>query len=176
MQTITVGEGSQALNLADPTNISGLSISLDSAQPTFNTDIGVVGRYKKNIKFGLAARNMLAQSYTTTGGTTVNIQRQMRAGVAFNHRLFTVGLDMDLTENTSDISGAKSKYMIVGTEVNAWGIAQLRLGYRSNTLDANDKQYSAGVGLFNAVNIGAMTNPNSTSAGVSGYLSFGFKF
>jgi len=176
MQTITVGEGSQALNLADPTNITGLNINLDTSGSSFNTDVGVVARYNKDFKAGLVIRNLLAQSFTTTAGTKVDIQPVMRAGVAYNQRLFTVGVDLDLTENTAYVSGAKSKYMIIGAEVNAWDIAQLRAGYRTNTLNSDDKQISAGVGLFNAINVGVMYNPSNTSAGASAYMSFGFKF
>jgi len=177
MQTISIGEADQPFDPLNPPTVDSLDLTFGTGQSTFNTDVGVVARYNKNVRFGLAVRNMIAQSYLSPlTNTTISIQPQMRAGVAYTNDFVTVGLDLDLAENTAYVSGVKSKYMIIGTEFNAWNVAQLRLGYRTNSLDSNDVQTSLGLGLFDAVNIGAMTNPNNAAAGTSAYMSFGLKF
>lgn len=172
IQNIMVGEGSQALNVADPTNINNLDITYSTGAVNFNTDAGVVLSMFENIRLGVSARNLLASSYTTVSSRTVSIEPQIRAGLAYSSNAFTLGVDMDLVENSSYISSAKSRYMIVGTEFNAGDVAQLRLGYRNNTLDANDQQVSLGVGLAHGISLGVMTNPNNIQSNVSGYVNF----
>ncbi|MDH5359269.1 MAG: conjugal transfer protein TraF [Gammaproteobacteria bacterium] len=176
LQTITIGEADQAMDPANPASVSGLNILSGTGNTAINADLGVVARYNKNIRFGVSMRNVIAQSYDSPLTTTsIEIQPQMRAGMAYTNDFVTVGIDMDLVENTAYVSGAKSKYTIIGSEFNAWDVTQLRLGYRTNSLDSNDVQASIGVGLFDSLNIGAMTNPNNTQAGTSAYLSFNLK-
>lgn len=176
LQTITLGEANQALDIAGGATVDGLNITTGTGNTSFNADLGVVARYNQNIRFGIAMRNIIAQSYDSPlTNSKIDIKPQTRAGIAYTNDFVTVGLDLDLVENTAYVSGTKSKYMIIGTEFNAWDVTQLRLGYRTNSLDSNDVQASIGLGIADTVNLGVMTNPSNPQAGTSAYLSFNLK-
>lgn len=177
LSSIQGGVSSQSLDSATYTTLPTGDVSTTSP----NLDAGVVLRLTENLKVGVVGKNMMAQEITTSNGTVLNLEPQLRAGAAYNSKTFTIGVDMDLTENAPIAAGGFStQRMVVGTEINAFDIAQLRAGVATDLLDSNYKQLSVGAGVrvpFIGLNINlAVTgNPDNPSQGIGGYLSFGMK-
>ena len=177
ISSVSAGSSLIALNVVDPGSASP-DISFGSAESAFNLDAGAVLSITEEFKAGLVGKNMLANS-VSSGSTTIRLEPQLRAGVGYYSRLYTVGLDLDITDNAPLASGSSTRYMIIGTEINAFDWAQLRAGYRTNTAKSGDENYAFGMGLspFGAnLNLALLYNPNSPDSSISGNLSFGLKF
>lgn len=177
MTTTSGGSSVTPLDVANPSNTS-TGLSFANPESSLNLDAGTVLSLTDSLKAGLVLKNALASSIKV-GSNTVNLAPQMRAGVSYNTRLFSVGADLDLTENDPLVAGSKSRYMIIGTELNAFDWVQLRAGYRTNLSKSGDSNIAMGMGFspFGAhLDLAALYDPNNTSAGISFNVAFGLKF
>ena len=117
----------------------------------FNIDIGVAKYYNNGWRTGVVIKNLIPQSYDTyqMGEKTGSIKTspQLRAGVSYEQELYTLAVDMDITQNRPVAFEGKSRLISLGAEFNAWNWAQLRAGYRINTDNSNRNVWSAGFGL-----------------------------
>lgn len=119
-------------------------------------DAGVMLEVAENIQFGLVARNLLSEELVDNSGlipVTLKFDTSLRAGAAFTGDVVTVGIDMDLTENDPIITtfGAqKTQLLSLGAEIDAFDIAQLRVGMQKNMASGanGDALLTAGVGLW----------------------------
>jgi hypothetical protein len=148
----------------------------------FNMDLGVAYELPQGFVFGLSGRNLISQTYQTQSIDGVSGEYELTpmitGSASFNHSLFTVGVDVDFTENEryTTISGVdgvnadddNTQMLAVGTEFNAWDWAQLRAGYQHDLSGNLDGQVTAGIGLspFGTVRI-------DVSASYGGENNFG---
>ena len=146
-------------------------------------DAGVMVGLSDNIKLGVVARNLISDELADNSNPLVPVlisfDTQLRAGIAYNGDIVTVGVDMDLTENDPVINtfGAQASRMLsVGAEVDIFEIAQLRVGMQKNMASGanSDVLLTAGVGLSLGVHIdiAAIAGDNVFGA----YLQTGFRF
>lgn len=142
----TVNEAKQSnLNASDYTNDTS----------NFNMDLGIAKDFENGWRAGMVVKNIIGQTYelkrkingvkVKTG--EIELKPQARAGVSYQNSWLTAGLDVDLTENAAVGFEDKTRYVAMGVELNAARWAQLRLGYRANTVNSDYNIASAGIGL-----------------------------
>lgn len=126
----------------------------------FNFDLGLAKDHENGWRSGFVIKNVIPQNYDfkripagaapgsaqiTTG--TLKLKPQARVGASHSTSWSTVAMDLDLTANDPAGFENKSQYLALGGELNAWGWAQLRAGYRANLKDTARNVTSVGVGL-----------------------------
>jgi len=138
------------------------NVSLDSGdkkETLFTFDLGASKSFQMEgsnlVKTGLVAKNVLGKSTTTVLNNTVKISPQLTAGVAYVGSWFTGSADLDLIKNKAVLEGLNkdAQYLRVGAELDAWGWAQFRLGYRHDLAGNYDGLPSVGVGLFHILDL-----------------------
>ncbi|MDA8244564.1 MAG: conjugal transfer protein TraF [Elusimicrobia bacterium] len=106
-------------------------------------------------KVGVVVRNLNSPKFDRpdTVGGTYKLDRQARMGVALKPANFwTLAADMDLTKNSTEVSGYDSRQLAFGTEINvvnrkAFNIP-LRAGLMKNVAEKSSKlAYTLGTGL-----------------------------
>ncbi|ART81076.1 hypothetical protein CBP12_02855 [Oceanisphaera avium] len=116
----------------------------------FNADLGLALDYSQ-LTFGLSARNLIARDVDTKviegKKFTYQIAPLVTTGVAYRTDLGTLAADLDLTETKGFSHIKSSQYASVGGELDAWGWAQLRAGYRTDLKGDMPNMVTAGLGL-----------------------------
>ena len=133
----------------DPT-VQNASVTLSQGHLTDNTinlDLGAAAHITDALKAGFVIKNIIPHDFTTALGHVISSNPQARAGVAYERKLYTLAMDIDLTNNDPTGLDAATQYLALGGEVDAWGWAQLRAGYRYNMQDNNTSAASVGVGI-----------------------------
>ncbi|GAB4122949.1 MAG: conjugal transfer protein TraF [Sideroxydans sp.] len=131
----------------------------EKKETMFTFDLGVSRTGKTDggnvIKAGLVAKNILAKKTTTINGNAVEIAPQLTAGVAYSGSWFTTTADLDVLKNKSMLVGLNpdARFLRLGAELDAWGWAQFRLGYRHDLAGNYDGLPSVGVGLFHILDL-----------------------
>lgn len=146
----------------------------------FNMDIGLAKDYANGWRTGVVVRNIISQEYDTyrfgqKTGNTIKTEPQVRLGISHQGELYTLAADLDVTENDPVGYEGDSRYLAMGAELNAWGWAQLRAGYRANLSDSERNVWSVGMGLspFGAhLDLAVSGNDNEMGAA----LQLGFRF
>lgn len=113
---------------------------------SFNMDFGLSKTLNENWKSGLFIKNIIPQSYKSSTNNKIKIDPEFRIGTSYQNNWVVVGLDIDLTENNAPASGAKSRYVAIGAELDLW-IAKLRAGYRANLAASNNNVTTLGLGF-----------------------------
>ncbi|MGS0677221.1 conjugal transfer protein TraF [Shewanella sp. 125m-1] len=131
-------------------------------ESNINLDIGLAYQLHNGLAFGFVGKNLIKNSYDTSLTRGVRgeyvISPTYIASASYNHRLFTVGVDVELNETKSyDViegtlngidADADNKQMAgIGVEFNAFDWAQLRAGYQTDLSDNLADQVTAGIGL-----------------------------
>ncbi|MGE0082503.1 MAG: conjugal transfer protein TraF [Thiohalomonadaceae bacterium] len=122
----------------------------------FNMDLGVAKDFENGWRAGMVVKNAIAQTYdlmrkdasgvkVKTG--EIELKPQMRAGVSYQNSWLTAGLDVDLSENAPIGFEDETRYVSLGMELNALDWAQVRLGYRADTVNSDRSIASVGLGL-----------------------------
>ena len=147
-------------------------------------DAGVMMGLTENIKLGLVARNLISEQLNdnvSNPGVPVSIgfDTRLRAGIAYNGDIVTLGIDMDLTENDPviDTFGAqKTRMLAVGAELDVFEIAQLRVGMQKNMASGanSDALLTAGIGLSFGIHVDIAAIAGNDSFGA--YLQTGLRF
>jgi hypothetical protein len=78
---------------------------------------------------------------------TIKVAPQARAGVGYGGGWYRFALDADLTKNDPVAFEDSTQFIAAGVELDAYGSAQLRLGYRHDAVDSDRSVASAGIGL-----------------------------
>lgn len=119
-------------------------------------DAGVLLTFTEKIQLGVVAKNLLTEDFFDPndpfGTVTLKFDTQLRAGIAYNGDIITLGVDVDLTENTvisSAFGDVKTQFVSAGLEFDAFDILQLRAGVQENIASGvnDDPLFTAGVGL-----------------------------
>ena len=150
----------------------------------FNFDLGLAKDHENGWRSGFVIKNVIPQNYDfkripagaapgsaqiTTG--TLKLKPQARIGASHSTSWSTVAMDLDLTANDPAGFENKSQYLALGGELNAWGWAQLRAGYRANLKDNARNVTSLGVGL-GPLDVTVAGNSNEYGASIA----LGFTF
>lgn len=137
----------------------------------FDLDAGVV--YKPNAEsnwqYALVAKNLVGGDYKTVTNRSIELNTQLRAGVAHVKDRTTLAVDLDLTENDGVAPGTETQFLALGAEYDLKYL-QGRIGYRANLASSNvDDVASIGLGL-GPVDLSVMGNADEVGA----YLQIGF--
>jgi len=116
----------------------------------FNLDIGASTKFGANeqVQVGLVIKNLISRDVDTVNGHTVSIAPQVRAGVAYNWADWVhPAADLDLTENEPVAFENPTQFAAFGAELDVFGFAQVRTGYRTNLAESGQNTVSLGFGL-----------------------------
>lgn len=112
-----------------------------------NLDIGLVKELGTGFKFGLVGKNVIARSFTTVVGRSIELKPQVRAGLAHQTSASTVAIDVDVTENDAVGFDKPTRYLGIGGEFRAWDAVRLRVGYRKDLAGNYDGVVTFGFGF-----------------------------
>ncbi|MEQ1837320.1 MAG: hypothetical protein ABL858_03110 [Candidatus Nitrotoga sp.] len=109
-------------------------------------------------------------------GVKMELRPQARVGVSHANTWSTVALDVDLTRNDPAGLENKSQYIALGGELDAFGWAQIRAGYRADLVNSARNVASLGLGLalFKVVHVDIAAAGNKNEVGAS--FQFGVHF
>ncbi len=117
-------------------------------------DVGILLQPKDWLRLGLVARNVNSPEFKSKGPDDVELEEQIRAGIALNVLPnWIVAADIDVTENESqNVDGFASRMLSIGTEfrIPFWvGSLALRAGAHTNLASEGDDgvTLTAGFGL-----------------------------
>jgi len=111
-------------------------------------------------------------------GGKVSIKPKVRAGVAYEGGWYNVAADLDITENEPLAYEDATQYLSIGGELDAFGWAQLRAGYRTNLAgDNNVVSLGAGVSPFGVhLDLALMADIAKPEKEFGAAMEFGFYF
>lgn len=174
--------------LVNDSNQNNVSAEDNMAEySTFNFDLGAAKEYGNGWRTGFVLKNVLPQTLdfkkalvpgTTpvATGETLTLKPQARIGVSHANSWSTVALDVDLTRNDPAGLEQGTQYVALGGELDAWGWAQLRAGYRIDMVNSDRNVTSVGLGLapFGVVHIDLAYAGNANEVGASFQLGVHF--
>ncbi|NOH81061.1 conjugal transfer protein TraF [Vibrio sp. RE86] len=148
----------------------------------FNLDLGAVWM-RDNYRVGIAIKDLFSQELETTaptGGSTskYKLDTQVVLSGSYAMEYFVATVDWDLTKQSrfTDIND-DTQYLRFGMEGNAFGWAQVRIGYEMDLEDTLDDSVTAGVGISPGDLVSfdlAGSYAGDNQFGLSGNLSFTF--
>lgn len=145
-------------------------------ESNFNFDLGIQAEFG-NWQLGAVLANALKQEYESVHGREVTIEPRLTVGAGYRNSWLTAALDVDANSTPNLITREESRFARAGVEVNAFGWAQLRLGYKTDMESVLDDTVSVGLGFspFGVINVdlSAVKGDNDT---VGGALQIGFSF
>lgn len=118
---------------------------------TGNIDLGVSQTFTQigvgTVAVGAVVRDVIPQTFEAGDGQEVNIGPKVRAGVSHYTPYSLVSVDIDLTENEAVGYGVDTRYLSLGMELDAFGWAQVRAGFRNNLAVDDASVVSGGLGF-----------------------------
>lgn len=119
-------------------------------ESTVNVDIGASYQFGENKEFqtGLVIKNLISKTYKTALGTKIHQDAQVRGAISHSTSWSTVAIDLDLLENKPVAFEDPTQFIGIGGELDAFGFAQLRAGYRMNIADTSQTQTTVGAGFW----------------------------
>jgi hypothetical protein len=130
----------------DDADTDDLDESTESSA-NFNFDLGVAHDHRNGWHSGLVLKNVLAQEYETPDKEPIQIEPQLRAGVAHHNAWSTVAFDLDLTRNDTVGFGEDCQFLTMGVEFRNWRWLQLRAGFRADLVTSDRNVLSLGSGF-----------------------------
>jgi hypothetical protein len=118
---------------ADATTGDSTTVKDENQDFEINLDFGIAHEIDSQWRVGLVIKNIRSLSYTTSLGSKINIDPQVRAGVAYD--LGKQGLyafDMDMVENDPVGTGSNSQVMSLGAEWPYFSFLKFRGGISRN--------------------------------------------
>ncbi|MDX1343155.1 MAG: hypothetical protein R3227_12390, partial [Reinekea sp.] len=114
-----------------------------------NLDVGAAKSWDfyGRLRAGVALKDIIPWTLESKSGTELLIRPKLRVGGAHETRFTKVAIDLDITENKPLKYGVPTRYLGIGGELNAFGWAALRAGYRANLSVADSSVISGGIGL-----------------------------
>lgn len=147
----------------------------------FNLDVGVLTELGRGLYAGLTVKNLIPREYDTVADPqgrsyTIKLDPQARVGMGYDGNWYRLAIDADLTENDPVAFEEGTRFVGVGAELDAFGWAQLRAGYRHNTVDSDRSVASLGLGLspFKVVHLDIAVASNGDEVGGSAQLALTF--
>jgi len=119
-------------------------------ESTINIDLGASYQFGENKQFqtGVVIKNLLSKTYKTALGTKIHQDAQVRGAISHSTSWSTVAIDLDLLENKPVAFEDPTQFIGIGGELDAFGFAQLRAGYRMNIADTSQTQTTVGAGFW----------------------------
>lgn len=168
----------------------------------FNLDIGASYRFGANNNWmaGAVVKNLLGGSYAYQDidiklkdsdgniipgvtrplpGGKVNLNPQVRGGIAYHSKWFNAAFDLDLMKNKAVAYETETQYASLGVELDVFRTLQLRAGYRTNLVSGGTDVVTAGFGLspFGVhIDVAAMANPSDYQREAGAVMDLGFYF
>lgn len=137
----------------------------------FDIDVGAVYKMSADAgwQYGVVVKNLIGGNYNTIAGRKIDLDPQLRAGVARMTNRTTLAVDLDITKNTGTTGGDSTQFLALGAEYDLKYL-QLRAGYRANlaSSDVGDVM-TAGIGL-GPVDLTAVVGDDTVGA----FLQLGF--
>ena len=172
------------VNNSNQTNVTGADYIAEYNMANF--DLGAAKDYNNGWRTGLVLKNVIPYKLdfkraNTPGATPVptgnslTLNPQARLGISHANNWSTVALDVDLTRNDPSGLEKNTQYIALGGELNAFGWAQIRAGYRVDMVDSARNIASLGLGLspFGAhVDLAVAGNANEVGAS----FQLGFRY
>lgn len=150
----------------------------ETSKNAFNLDLGMVWFYN-DFRAGVAVKDLFSQDLKTKDKSDkYRLDTQVTLSGAYATELLTATVDLDLTKQKR-FSGLDddTQFIRMGVEGNAWGWAQVRLGYEMDMEDTLDNSVTAGLGIspgdLVSVDI-AGSYAGDNQFGLSGNLAFTF--
>lgn len=148
----------------------------------FNIDVGVAKNLDDGILIGATIKNVISKSYAfknnginVVGVKNFELKPMARVGVSMERDWYKLLADLDITKNDNIDGVTQSQYLALGTELDLFKTAQLRLGYRADLENSDRSTYSVGFGFspFGVhIDIGAAASDNEIAAA----FQLGFRF
>lgn len=142
----------------------------------FNLDLGIQAELG-NWQLGAVLFNAIEQDYKSVNGRKITIEPRLTVGAGYRNSWFTAALDVDANSTANLITPEESRFARAGIEMNAFGRAQLRFGYKKDLESVLEDTVSVGIGFspFGVVNVdlSAVKGDHDT---VGGALQIGFSF
>ena len=117
----------------------------------YNVDVGVAYELQPGATVGLAALNVLRDSYTTRDFAgrefTYWIEPRPTLGIALNQIGFTFTADLDLVKTTRFREVGDSQFIRMGFEYDALGWGQLRAGFSHDFGNTIQDVFTFGLGV-----------------------------
>lgn len=145
-------------------------------ESNFNVDLGVQAELG-NWQLGAVLVNAIEHEYESVSGRELTIEPRLTVGTGYRNSWFTAAVDVDANATPNLITREESRFARAGVEMDAFGWAQLRFGYRADLEDVLEDTVSVGLGFspFGVINVdlSAMKGDNDT---VGAALQVGFSF
>lgn len=131
-------------------NLDNARISLGDNRKinsNLNLDLGIAKEFGDEWRAGFTVKNLFSHTYRTVLGNALNVGPQVRVGAVHHNSWSTVAADLDLTQNDPAGFDAKTRFLGLGAEFDAWHYAQLRVGYRLNIAATRTSIFTGGIGI-----------------------------
>ncbi|MFP5382666.1 MAG: conjugal transfer protein TraF [Gammaproteobacteria bacterium] len=149
--------------------------NFETTDSGFDIDVGAVYKMSADAQwqYGVVVKNLIGGSYSTKPniGTPrkIDLDPQLRAGVARMTNRTTLAADLDITKNTGTTGGDSTQFLALGAEYDLKYL-QLRAGYRANLASSSvGDVMTAGIGL-GPVDLTAVVGDDTVGA----FLQLGF--
>jgi hypothetical protein len=147
-KTIALANAEDEMDLmsADP---SGYFLNNTTSLMRVNVDFGAAKTwdFHGKVRAGVALKDLIPWTLESKAGTELLIRPKLRVGAAHETKFTKVAVDLDITENKPLKYGVPTRYFGIGAELNAWGHAALRAGYRANLSVEDSSVVSGGIGI-----------------------------
>lgn len=141
-----------------------------------NVDLGIQAGYG-NWLVGATVANAIKGEYQSISGREIVVEPRITLGGGYRNGWFTLAVDLDATAVPNLVNREESQLARIGLEMNAWGWAQLRAGYKTDLESAMGDTASVGIGFspFGILNldVSAVQGENDN---VGAALQLGFSF
>jgi hypothetical protein len=173
------------VNNSNQSNVTGADFIAEYNIANF--DLGAAKDYNNGWRTGFVIKNVIpykldfksiplgapSGSTPVATGDTLTLNPQARLGVSHATSWSTVALDVDLTRNNPSGLEQDTQYIALGGELNAFGWAQIRAGYRADMVNSARNVTSVGLGLSPfGVHIDLAVAGNANELGASFQLGF----
>ena len=109
-----------------------------------NFDVGAFMQLDEHWQTGIAIKNIIPKTLTTSLQNTISIRPQVRAGIAYQHKDWLAAFDFDVVPNSPLGNEAETQYTDFGFEWQAWEALKLRAGYSLNLAADNKAGFLTG--------------------------------
>lgn len=118
---------------------------------TGNIDLGVSQTFDQlgagTVAVGAVVKDVIPQTFESGDGREIEINPKVRAGISHYTPYSLVSVDIDVTENEPVGFGVPTRYLALGMELDAFGWAQVRAGFRNNLAVDDASVVSGGLGF-----------------------------
>ncbi|WP_019601382.1 conjugal transfer protein TraF [Teredinibacter turnerae] len=180
-QSVALGVTPKVLNIyaiSDSTDFGDDELDFDDDEQSYlsvNGDVGVLFELFDHYRVGVAAKDLVPEKFTTNSGAELQLKTRSRLGLGYVRERFSLGLDMDLSENQPVAAEAPLQEVALGLEVTPLRGLDLRLGYRQDLSGNREDTLSGGL-AYQIKRLVIELSYGQSDATTSGALQFGWRF